>query len=269
MKQIIMIGKPLSHVRSPYLLRDLIRADGSDIEVATEECDHADLPDFMASLQKKRDDILGLIVTTPLKVAVCAYANRLTADASFIAAANCIRCDDDGWIAANFDGYGFANAITTRIDMRARLRILLIGCGAAGNAIATSLVSIAEIDLSLFDRESAKAEEFAGRLQAFAPKSAVHSVAQPVAADIIINASTMGMEYGDGPPVSDAILERARVIGDIVIPDTALKRMARERGKILIEGEAMVRGQAQLLYRFLTRRERSEREVLAACERAE
>ena len=40
MKQIIMIGKPLSHVRSPYLLRDLIRADGRDIAVMTEELEH-------------------------------------------------------------------------------------------------------------------------------------------------------------------------------------------------------------------------------------
>jgi shikimate dehydrogenase len=267
MKQIIMIGKPLSHVRSPYLLRDLIRANGSDITVSTEECDHAELPDFMASLQQ-RDGIIGLIVTTPLKAAVYAYANRLTADAAFIAAANCIRCDADGWLAANFDGYGFANAIRDRIDMRTRPRILLIGCGAAGSAIATSLVSIAEIDLLLFDRELEKAEEFAARLQAFAPKSTVHSVAQPVAADIVINASTMGMENVDGSPVPDTILDSARAIGDIVIRDTALKRMARKHGKTLIEGEAMVQGQAQLLYRFLTSRDQSEREVLAACGRA-
>lgn len=268
MKQIIMIGKPLSHVRSPYLLRDLIRADGSGITVATEELDHAALPNFMASL-RRRDDILGLIVTTPLKSAVCTNAREHTADVAFIGAANCIRCDGDGWIAANFDGYGFANAISARIDLQARPRILLIGCGAAGSAIAMSLVSIAEIDLLLFDRDSAKAEAFAMRLQKFAPRSIVRATSQPLTADIIINASTMGMKNGDGPPVPDAILETARVIGDIVIPDTALKRMARERGKILIEGEAMVRGQAQLLYRFLTGRERSEREVLAACERAE
>ncbi|MGE0007528.1 MAG: shikimate dehydrogenase [Parvibaculaceae bacterium] len=262
-----MIGKPLSHVRSPYLLRDLIRADGGGIAVTTEELDHAGLAGFMA-LSRKRDGVLGLIVTTPLKSAVCAHADRLTADAAFIGAANCLRRDGAEWLAANFDGYGFANAFTDRVDIGARPRILLIGCGAAGSAIAASLVSIAEIDLVLFDREPAKAEDFAARLRTFAPKSAIRSVAQPMAADIVVNASTAGMENDDESPVPDAILERARVVGDIVIRDTALKRAARERGKTLIEGEAMVRGQARLLYRFLTGRDRSEREALAACGRA-
>jgi shikimate dehydrogenase len=268
MKQIIMIGKPLSHVRSPYLLRELIRADGADISVTTEELDRADLPNFMAVL-RNRDDALGLIVTTPLKSAVCAYAGRLTADAAFIDAANCIRCDGGSWLGANFDGYGFANAIRHRIDLQDRPRILLIGCGAAGSAIATSLVSLAEIDLLVFDRASAKAEEFAERLRAFAPKSAIQSTAQPMAADIVINASTVGMENEDESPVPDFILGSARVIGDIVIRETALKRMARQHGKLLIEGESMVRGQTRLLYRFLTNDDQSERAVLAACERAE
>ncbi len=268
MKQIIMIGKPLSHVRSPYLIRDLIRTDGGDITVMTQELDHADLPNFMASL-RQRDDVLGAIVTTPLKSAVCAFADRLTADVGFIGASNCIRCDDSGWIAANFDGYGFANAVRQYIDTLKRPRMLLVGCGAAGSAIATSLVSIAEIDLILFDLEYAKAESLAARLRTFAPRSAVHATARPVAADIVINASTMGMENEDKSPVPDAILETARAIGDIVIRDTALKRAAREQGKALIDGEAMVRGQARLLYRFLTSQDQSEREVLAACARAE
>lgn len=265
MKQIIMIGKPLSHVRSPYLLRDLIRADNRDIAVTTEELQHEGLTEFMAAL-RTRNDVLGLIITTPLKSAVCAFADRLTTDVVFIAAANCIRCESAGWLAANFDGYGFASAITGLIDMHSRPRILLIGCGAAGSAIATSLVSIAEIDLVLFDRESAKAESCAERLQKFAPGSTVRVAAQPIAADIVINASTAGMGNDDGSPAPDAILRTARVIGDIVIRDTALKRAAREHGITLIDGEAMVRGQAQLLYRFLTSSDQSERDVLAACE---
>src|SRR5690606_27969079 len=120
------------------------------------------------------------------------------------------------------DGYGFANAIRQHVNTRKRPHILLIGCGAAGSAIATSLVSIAEIELLLVDRESAKAQEFAARLQTFAPNSTIRSVTQSVTADIVINASTMGMEDDDGSPVPGAILEAADVMGDIVVNDTAL-----------------------------------------------
>ena len=123
----------------------------------------------MASL-RKRDDVLGLIVTTPLKICgvrLCSIGLRRTSPSSPLPIA--FVATSIGWLAANFDGYGFASAIADLIDMHSRPRILLIGCGAAGSAIATSLVSIAEIDLVLFDRDAAKAESFAERLQAFAP----------------------------------------------------------------------------------------------------
>lgn len=265
MKQIIMIGSPLTHVRSPHFLRALIAAEGRDIAVNLRELGIADLAAFVDEA-RAMDDLLGMIVTTPLKNAICASLDRRTADVDFIGASNCVRCADGLWFGANFDGYGFAAALREAIDMRARRRILLIGCGAAGNAIAASLVSIADIDLFLFDVDSARASQFARRLQGFAPGSSVTALPSPfVEADIVINASTAGMSRGDASPVPEPILRRASIVGDIVVnSDTALKHEARACGKIMIEGEAMVKGQAEYLYRFILGGAASEREVLAA-----
>jgi shikimate dehydrogenase len=264
-KQIIMIGTPLTHVRSPYFLRSLIAADGRDIAVNTQEADAADLPAFVTAA-RHMDDLLGMIVTTPLKNLICASLDRRTADVDFIGAANCVRCNDDVWSGANFDGYGFAAALREAIDVRTRRRVLLIGCGAAGSAIAASLVSIADVDLFIFDVDEAKATQFAARLKGFAPASTIIAVPEPlVEAEIVINASIAGMANGDRSPVPQSILRRAAVIGDIVVnSDTALKRDARACGKILIDGEAMVKGQAQYLYRFILGEAVSERDVLAA-----
>jgi shikimate dehydrogenase len=262
-KQIVMIGTPLTHVRSPSLLRDIIAAEGRDIAVHTHEIGPDALPDLAATLRHS-GDVLGLIITTPLKHAICAYLDQRTADVDFIKAANCVRCDGGVWRGANFDGYGFATAIDRVIDRRSRPRVLLIGCGAAGSAIAASLVSIADLDLLLFDLDTVKAESFAARLRDFAPASTITAAAQPVEADIVINASTAGMAPDDRSPVPEFILERAKVIGDIVVDgNTALKRDARKLGKVLIDGEAMVKGQALYLYRFILGDARSEREVLA------
>jgi shikimate dehydrogenase len=265
MKQIIMIGTPLTYVRSPYFLRALIAADGREVVVNTQEVGIADLPAFVDEA-RRMDDLLGMVVTTPLKNAICASLDRSTGDVDFIGASNCVRCAGGMWSGANFDGYGFAAAMRDAIDMRTRRRILLIGCGAAGSAIAASLVSVADIDLLLFDMDKAKATQFATRLQGFAPASTVIAVSEPlVEAEIVINASIAGMAKGDASPVPEAILRHAIAVGDIVVnSDTALKREAKARGKILIDGEAMVKGQAQYLYRFILGDAASEREVLAA-----
>jgi shikimate dehydrogenase len=264
-KQIIMIGSPLTHVRSPHFLRGLIAADGRDIAVTLRELGIADLTAFVDGA-RRLDDLLGMIVTTPLKNAICASLDRRTADVDFIGASNCVRCRSGTWSGANFDGYGFAAALRATIDMHTRRRILLVGCGAAGSAIAASLVSIADIDLFLFDADPAKAAQFAERLQGFAPASSVTAVPSPfVEAAIVINASTAGMSKGDASPIPESILRRASVVGDIVVDSgTALKREAKACGKTVIEGEAMVKGQAEYLYRFILGDASSEREVLAA-----
>jgi shikimate 5-dehydrogenase len=113
--------------------------------------------------------------------------------------------------------------------------------------------------------DTAKAAQFAKRLQGFAPASSVTAVTSPLETDIVINASTAGMATGDASPVPESILKRATIIGDIVVNSgTVLKREAKAHSKILIEGEAMVKGQAAYLYRFILGDAESERSVLAA-----
>ena len=265
MKQIIMIGSPLTHVRSPFFLRTLIAADKRNIAVNLRELGIAELSAFVDEA-RRMDDLFGVIVTTPLKNAIRGSLDRRTADVDFIGASNCVRCRDGMWFGANFDGYGFAAALRAVTDLRTRRRILLIGCGAAGSAIAASLVSIADVDLFLFDIDATRAAHFAKRLQGFAPASSVTAVPSAfVEADIVINASTAGMSRGDASPIPESILRRASVVGDIVVDSgTVLKREAKACGKILVEGEAMVKGQAEFLYRFILGDAASEREVLAA-----
>jgi shikimate dehydrogenase len=80
----------------------------------------------------------------------------------------------------------------------------------------------------------------------------------------VINASPLGMNFNDPLPVPKETVARAAIIADIVaLEDTQLKQLARSLHKRLVTGEAMVRGQAALLHRFLLSRAASERDVLA------
>lgn len=264
MKQIVMIGSPLDHAASPGIINPMLRAAGHDIVVVKRELTAEALDAFVAA-SRDDDNLVGLIVTTPLKQAICSCLDRKTAMVELLGAANCVRSDERQWLGANFDGIGFIAAICESVDSLSGRRILLIGCGGAGSAIAASLVSTADVELLIHDVDLSRAAAFAFRLQAFAPGRSIRAVAAPNGeADIIINASPIGMQPSDPCPVPIETLAHASAIADIVVrPDTTLKRQARHLGKTLIEGEAMVRGQAAFLKRFLLGKFESEAEVLA------
>jgi shikimate dehydrogenase len=259
-----MIGRPLHHARSPGLLNPMFRARGDDVTVVTHELGPEDLPPYVSAMRRDPEAI-GLIVTTPLKQVITEYLSERTGLVDFLGASNCVRFDRGGWIGANFDGHGFLAALAeVGGGAIAGKRILLVGCGGAGSAIAASLTQAAPLSLNLHDIDRKRAAEFAERLARFAPASTVEAVDRPSGRyDIIINASTAGMNPGDRSPIEHETVAAAGIVADIVtVEDTALKRSARALGKPVLTGGAMVTGQVGLLRRFLIGAARSERDVL-------
>lgn len=263
MKRIEIIGSPVDHVLSPGIMNPLFKVAGEPYEVMAREVRLADLDAYAASARGD-DAIIGLIVTTPLKQAIRAHLDRETALVGFIGASNCVRFDGTGWIGANFDGHGFLAGLADIDRPVDGARILLVGCGGAGSAIAASLAQSGEVDLALCDIDRPKVDAFAAQLGAFAPQSTIRVVDEPVGSfDIVINASPVGMAADDASPLPDETVTRAGAVADIVAVDTPLKRRARALGKPLLEGAAMVRGQAALFRRFFLTDTTTETAVLA------
>ena len=264
MKRIAMIGSPIDHVLSPGLLNPMFRAAGEPYEVVAREVRKAELDPYVAAIRGDPSWV-GLIVTTPLKQAIRDHLARETALVGLVGAANCVRFDGADWIGANFDGYGFVAALAEASGSVDGKRVLLVGCGGAGAAIAASLVASGDVDLAFCDIDQPKAASFAERLARFAPGSSIRTVAEPAGAfDVVINASPVGMHAGDPSPLPEETIAAAGAVADIVAVGTPLKRRARALGKPLVVGEAMVRGQAALLRRFFLSDAESETAALAA-----
>jgi shikimate dehydrogenase len=263
MKHIIMIGSPLEHVRSPALINRILRAEDRDVSVLA----HAVTEDALGSFveQCRRDPTtIGLVVTMPLKRSICAHLAHATPVVQAINAANCVRFDGGNWIGANFDGFGFTAALERRAGRKLDGRALIIGCGGAGSAIAAGLISLTSLELLLYDVDGARAGALVADLARFAPRPRVSAIDIPVAeADIVINASPIGMKANDPLPLSIETIEKAEVIADIVTSETALKGIARRLGKTLVAGDEMVSAQASSLKNFLLSEARSEFEALA------
>lgn len=263
MRRIEMIGTPLDHARSPGILNPMFRAAGDDVEVVTREMEPGALAAYVERTRGD-GDVIGLIVTTPLKQAIAAHLDRSTCLVGFLGASNAVRCDGSSWVGANFDGHGFVAALNDVGSDLAGKRVLLVGCGGAGSAIAASLVQAADISLSIFDADGARSADFAKRLAGFAPSSTVTAIAAPLGTfDIVINASPVGMNRGDPSPIPEETVASATIVADIVtVADTALKRKAAALAKPVVTGNAMVAGQAALLRQFFLSDAGSEREVL-------
>jgi shikimate dehydrogenase len=265
MKRIDLIGSPVTHVLSPSIINPMLRAAGDDVQVVGTEVAEGKLAEYVR-MTRAGNEVVGLIVTTPLKQPILSHLDEATDLVRLVGASNCVRFDNRTWLGANFDGFGFIDGMAAVVGRPSNQRILLVGCGGAGGAIAASLVMTGKVDLALYDIEATKPARLATRLAAVSASGARIRPAEPIGEfDVVINASPVGMHPSDPLPLPRATVARATIIADIVAPDdTPLKRLARALGKPLVTGESMVFGQAALLHRFLLSRAVSEYEVIAA-----
>ena len=267
--RIEMIGTPIAHVRTPDLLNGLFRRDGQALRVVKKRLGPAGLGDHLRALRKDRG-VIGLVVTTPLKTAICDHLDRRTKLVALVGSANCIRFDKEGWIGANFDGMGFESALAGAGVALAGKHVRLAGCGGAGKAIAAQIVAAGAASLAIEDGEPGKAADFVGRLRRVARGCELNAdAATNRDYQILVNATTLGMQAGDPSPFRPESVARGETVVDIVIGESPsrLQRDARRLGKTFVGGTAMVQGQVALFRRFLTTAASSETAAARALQR--
>ncbi len=129
----------------------------------------------------------GANVTIPHKPAALRVATRATPAAAAIGAANTLTFDADGAIEAdNTDAGGFLDALG---EPPAGLRALVLGAGGAGRAVAWALREAGAAQVMLWNRTAERAAALATELQ-------VEHVERPQRADLIVNATAVGLQTG-------------------------------------------------------------------------
>ena len=128
-----------------------------------------------------------------------------------------IRRNPDGtWHGDMLDGLAFVKAQKDHGAQPKGARVLLIGAGGAGSAIAIALLEAGVRELIIHDAdESRTATPFNllsdlghGRVSAGPP--------DPAGCDLVCNATPMGMEDGDPLPVDAALLTSSMFVGDVI-----------------------------------------------------
>jgi shikimate dehydrogenase len=248
-----LIGAGIQASRTPALHEHEGEAQGMRylyrlIDLDQLKLDSNALPDLLMAAE--RMNFTGLNITFPCKQAVIPLLDELSPEARGIGAVNTVVLKDGKRIGHNTDCLGFAEGFRRGLKDAARARVVQMGAGGAGAAVAHALLSEGVQLLSVFDVEPSRAQALADNLnQHFGAGRAVagHDLPSTLGlADGLVNTTPMGMKKLPGMPVPVELLRAALWVAEIVyFPlETELLRNARTLGCRTLDGGNMAVFQA-------------------------
>jgi shikimate dehydrogenase len=190
-------------------------------------------PEVMKALFEIKN-IDGALITMPHKVTTTGLMDELTVTAKVAGSCNAILRRADGSLLGDmFDGAGFVRGLARKGRPIGGTRVLVVGSGGVGSAIAASLAAACPAAIALYDSNAALSEALAGRLHEHYPALDVSTGSNdPRGFDIIVNATPMGMKDGDPLPFDIDLIAPQTFVGEVVMREefTPLLRGAMQKG---------------------------------------
>lgn len=250
-----VIGWPLGHTMSPVIHNASFHALGLECTFSAREL-HPDAFDrFMRELP--RSSFKGLAVTIPYKTKILSYCHEQDSTVSAIGAANTLRVEPGGALAAfNTDAPGAGRALAEAgVDVKGS-RTVVIGAGGAARAICFQLMWDGAASIAIVNRTLSRAESLRGDLLHAASRD-VTITASPLEknalstaledARLFINTTSIGMyPRVDECPLDPDLLHDGIAVFDIVYNpvETKLLRAAKAAGAKTVPGTEMLLHQA-------------------------
>jgi shikimate dehydrogenase len=257
-----VIGHPIGHTLSPRMHNAAFAASGLDYVYVPMDVRPEDLSEAVAGLGAL--GFRGFNVTMPHKETILPLLDEVDGAARVSGAVNTVTIEDLILRGTNTDIGGFVEACGEAGVSFAGARVLLVGAGGAAAAIAVAVLSEGAPELRILNRSRWRADNLQDRLRRAYPEAAVsvHDAGDPQratpGADVIVNATYLGMKDDDPLPVPAGCLEANTVVCDAVYRpggETGFVRLAKERGLCTVSGGRMLLYQGVQAQRIWTGRE--------------
>jgi shikimate dehydrogenase len=227
------IGYPTHTFKSPMIYNPYFHEAGINAVVVPMGCKPENYPQFLKAVFSL-ENIRGALITMPHKVTTVGLLDEVTATVRVAGACNAVKRLADGRLMGDmFDGAGFVRGVQRKgFDLTAQ-RVLVVGTGGVGCAIAASLAGAGVAAISLFDVNNASCNALAQRLKDNYPQIEVHTGSNdPVDHDLVVNATPLGMNEGDPLPLDVSRLSADTFVGEVVLrlETTAFLAAAQARG---------------------------------------
>ncbi len=227
------IGYPTHSFKSPMIYNPYFAQAGVNAVVVPMGCKPQDYPAFLRSVFTLTN-IRGALITMPHKVTTVGLLDDVTPTVLVAGACNAVKRAEDGRLVGDmFDGAGFVRGVQRKGLQLAGARVLVVGAGGVGCAIAASLAATGIAAISLYDMQAVSAHSLAQRLQRHYPAIAVSTGSNdPAGFDLVVNATPMGMNDGDALPVDTSRLDAKTFVGEVVMmtEQTSFLKAAQARG---------------------------------------
>jgi shikimate dehydrogenase len=227
------LGYPTEAFKAPMIYTPYFEKHAIDAVVVPMGVRPHDYPDVLRALFRLTN-IRGALITMPHKVTTVGLLDEVTTTVKIAGSCNAIlRRPDGSLIGDMFDGAGFVRGLKRKGQRLDGARVLVVGSGGVGSAIAASLAAAGVGALGLFDNSVGAAEGLAGRLREHYPKLEVKTGSNdPADYGVVINATPLGMKDSDPLPVDVSRIEPGTFVGEVVMKQeiTPFLRAAQERG---------------------------------------
>ncbi len=227
------IGFPTHAFKAPMIYNPWFERCKVNAVVVPMGCRPEDFPIFLRSLFKL-SNIRGALITMPHKIMTVGLLDEVSPTAAIAGSCNAVRLSPEGKLQGDmFDGEGFVRGLLRKGCVLQGARVLVVGCGGVGSAIAASLAAAGISAIALFDPFEASQSGLAQRLQKHYPVLEVSTGSNdPAGFDVVVNATPMGMNVGDPMPMDVSRIAPQTFVGEVVMKSemTAFLDAAKVRG---------------------------------------
>ncbi len=248
-----IVGHPILQVRSPEMITAEMTARGHDAVLVPVHVLPQDFDEVLPRLLRMQN-LGGLVFTIPYKARAVALADEIGPQARRLGVINALARTASGrWSGDIFDGLGCVEAFRRRGIAFADKRVMLIGAGGAGSAIAAAVAGERPRSLTIFDVDASRAQELVGKVAPIGAGVQVRAGASTVEGmDVLLNATPVGMLDDARLPIAVDALPRDLVVFDAIVkPErTPLLALAEDCGCTTVRGREMMRGQIAKMVDF-------------------
>ena len=258
-----VVANPIKHSISPFIHNSAFEATNTNGVYLAWEVETTDLAETVANI--RRYQMYGVNLSMPYKEQVIPYLDELSEEARLIGAVNTVVNRDGTLIGYNTDGKGFFKSLPSfKISGK---RMVLLGAGGAAKAILAQAILDGVSQVSVFVRSASiektrpyleKLQNATGfRVDLFALEDIQELQDSITQADLLVNATSVGMDGSSQPIPTSIVLPEKLMVADVIYQpfETPFLKWAKEQGNQSINGLGMLLYQAAEAFELWTGKE--------------
>ena len=258
-----VVANPIKHSISPFIHNTAFEATSTNGVYLAWEVKGTDLAETVANI--RRYQMFGINLSMPYKEQVIPYLDQLSEETRLIGAVNTVVNREGTLIGYNTDGKGFFKSLPSfKIS---RKRLVLLGAGGAAKAILAQAILDGVSQISVFVRSSSmektrpyleKIQNATGfRVDLFALEDVQDLQDSITQADLLVNATSVGMDGSSQPIPTSIVLPEKLLVADVIYQpfETPFLKWAKEQGNQSINGLGMLLYQAAEAFELWTGKE--------------